>query len=78
MIGIILLLSEKRAYFGINDRLLIIGDGIKVCKEAKKTPGVKRLHQDSVIAEKVNTFMATTSVMAVFLSETKRSPFAFP
>ena len=30
-----------------NDRLLIIGDGIKVCKEAKKTPGVKRLHQDS-------------------------------
>lgn len=30
-----------------NGRILIIGDGIKVCKEAKKMPGVKRLHQDS-------------------------------
>lgn len=30
-----------------NGRLLLIGDGIKVCKEAKKMPGVKRLHQDS-------------------------------
>ena len=30
-----------------NGRHLIIGDGIKVCKEAKKMPAVKRLHQDS-------------------------------
>jgi hypothetical protein len=30
-----------------NGRLLLIGDGIKVCKEAKKMPGVKKLHQDS-------------------------------
>ena len=30
-----------------NDRLLLIGDGIKICKEALKMPGVKRLHQDS-------------------------------
>ena len=30
-----------------NDRLLLIGDGIKICKEAFKMPGVKRLHQDS-------------------------------
>ena len=28
-------------------RLLLIGDGIKVCKEAKKMPGVKKLHQNS-------------------------------
>jgi hypothetical protein len=30
-----------------NDRLLLIGAGIKICKEALKMPGVKRLYQDS-------------------------------
>jgi len=30
-----------------NNRLLLIGDGIKISKEALKMPGVKRLHQDS-------------------------------
>ena len=31
----------------INGRCLIIGDGIKLCKEAKKMPGIKSLHQES-------------------------------
>ncbi len=31
----------------IDGRYLIAGDGIKIAKEAKKMPGVKRLHQDS-------------------------------
>jgi hypothetical protein len=31
----------------IDGRCLVAGDGIKVSKEAKKMPGVKRLHQDS-------------------------------
>ncbi len=31
----------------IKGRYLIVGDGIKVAKEAKKMPGVKRLHQES-------------------------------
>jgi hypothetical protein len=30
-----------------NHRKLLIGDGIKISKEARKTPGVKYLHQDS-------------------------------
>lgn len=30
-----------------SQRCLLIGDGIKVSKEARKMPGVKRLHQDS-------------------------------
>ena len=30
-----------------NDRVLLIGDGIKICKESKKIPGVKKLHQNS-------------------------------
>jgi len=31
----------------IDGRLLIAGDGIKICKEAEKMPAVKRLHQES-------------------------------
>jgi hypothetical protein len=31
----------------IDGRLLLAGDGIKVCKEADKMPAVKRLHQES-------------------------------
>ena len=31
----------------IDERLLLAGDGIKICKEAEKMPGVKRLHQES-------------------------------
>jgi len=31
----------------IDNRLVLAGDGIKVCKEAEKMPAVKRLHQES-------------------------------
>jgi hypothetical protein len=31
----------------IDGRLVLVGDGIKVSKEAEKMPGVKRLHQES-------------------------------
>jgi hypothetical protein len=40
-----------------NDRLLLIGDGIKVSKEAQKMPGVKKLHQDSDNSGKADTIM---------------------
>lgn len=38
------------AYYPIpefNGRPLLIGDGIKICKESTKMPGVKKLHQNS-------------------------------
>jgi hypothetical protein len=31
----------------LNDRLVLIGDGLKVAKEGKKMPAVKKLHQSS-------------------------------
>jgi hypothetical protein len=31
----------------VDNRYLLAGDGIKVPKEARKMPGVKRLHQES-------------------------------
>lgn len=31
----------------IDGRYVLAGDGIKICKEAEKMPGVKKLHQES-------------------------------
>jgi metallophosphoesterase superfamily enzyme len=31
----------------VDDRPVLIGDNIKVAKEAQRMPGVKKLHQDS-------------------------------
>lgn len=31
----------------IDNRYVLVGDGIKICKEAEKMPGVKKLHQES-------------------------------
>jgi len=31
----------------VNDRIVLVGDGIKIPKQGKKMPGVKRLHQES-------------------------------
>jgi hypothetical protein len=39
---------ERCTVLKIDDRLLLAGDGIKICKEAEKMPAVKRLHQESV------------------------------
>jgi hypothetical protein len=38
---------ERCTVLKIDDRLLLAGDGIKICKEAEKMPAVKRLHQES-------------------------------
>ncbi|MGC1952403.1 MAG: hypothetical protein WA970_07505 [Gammaproteobacteria bacterium] len=33
--------------FRVDNRLVLIGDGLKVAKEGKKMPAVKKLHQSS-------------------------------
>ena len=33
--------------YKVNDMLVLVGDGIKVSKEGRKMPGVKKLHQES-------------------------------
>lgn len=48
----------------INDRLVLIGDGIKVAKRGKKMPGVKLLHQQS---ENKAEFILGHSLQAVSL-----------
>lgn len=41
----------------INNRPILVGDGIKVCKEAQKMPGVKKLHQESANSGKGETIL---------------------
>jgi hypothetical protein len=41
------LLIERFPLVEVNGRLVMAGDGIKVCKEATRMPAVKPLHQDS-------------------------------
>jgi hypothetical protein len=41
------IVQEQFPLITVGDYLVMIGDGIKVSKEAKKMPGVKSLHQDS-------------------------------
>ncbi|CAN2041120.1 hypothetical protein GMMP15_20021 [Candidatus Magnetomoraceae bacterium gMMP-15] len=40
-----------------NGRSLLIGDGIKVCKEAKKMPGVKKCIKNPKIAASQNIYL---------------------
>ena len=45
-VAIVFKLFKKNIVF-VNDRIVIIGDGIKIPKEGKKMPAVKSLHQES-------------------------------
>jgi hypothetical protein len=42
-----LIVLERCPLPTIDSRLLLVGDGIKISKEAEKMPAVKRLHQES-------------------------------
>ena len=42
-----LIVLERCPLPTIDNRLLLVGDGIKISKEAEKMPAVKRLHQES-------------------------------
>jgi len=47
MIVWIRLCREKFTLVSLNERLLIVGDGIKVSKESQRQPGLKYLHSPS-------------------------------
>lgn len=52
--------------YRVNGRLVLIGDGIKVAKEAKKMPAVKSLHQESQNNSKPS-FIMGHSIQAISL-----------
>jgi hypothetical protein len=41
------IVAQNAPLLKVADRLVLVGDNIKISKEAKKMPAVKKLHQDS-------------------------------
>jgi hypothetical protein len=61
----------------INNRLVLVGDGIKVAKRGKKMPGVKRLHQASD-SNKPEFIMGHSLQSVCILMNAASSVFAVP
>ncbi len=62
----------------LNGHLLMVGDGIKVSKEAKKMPGVKKLHQESENSGKAPFIFGHHFGVVGLLAGTVKSMFCIP
>jgi len=62
----------------VNDRLILVGDGIKVPKCGKKMPAVKSLHQDSESNTKPEYIMGHSLQAVSVLVQAANSVFAVP
>lgn len=62
----------------INNRYVIIGDGIKVAKAGKKMPAVKRLHQESESNTKPEYIMGHSCQSIALLVSAAETTFAVP
>lgn len=62
----------------INDRYVIVGDGIKIPKAGKKMPGVKTLHQESASNTKPEYIMGHSCQAVSILAGANESVFAVP
>jgi hypothetical protein len=56
----------------VNDRLVLVGDGIKVPKRGKRMPAVKLLHQESESNTKPQYIMTPTIMSQKFLPKVRR------
>ena len=61
-----------------NERLVLVGDGIKVAKQGKKMPGVKSLHQESESNSKAEYIMGHSFQAVSLLCQAGKSVFAVP
>jgi hypothetical protein len=59
-----IVITKFNSAIKINNRFIIVGDGIKIGKEGKKIPGVKCLHQDSQTNSKAK-FIMGHSIQAI-------------
>jgi hypothetical protein len=62
----------------VNDRLVLVGDGIKVPKRGKKMPAVKLLHQESESNTKPQYIMGHSLQAVSLLVHAAKSVFAVP
>lgn len=57
----------------VNGRLVLVGDGIKVGKQGRKMPAVKRLHQESESNTKAEYIMGHSFQAALSLPRRRRA-----
>lgn len=62
----------------LSGHLLMVGDGIKISKEAKRMPGVKKLHQESDNSGKAPFIFGHHFGVVGFLAGTCKSIFCLP
>ena len=62
----------------VNGRILLVGDGLKVPKEGKKMPAVKKLHQESSSNSKPDYIFGHSCQVIALLAGTIKSVFAIP
>ena len=62
----------------VNGRLILIGDGIKIGKQGKKMPSVKKLHQQSESNSKAEYIMGHSFQAISILSRADNTFFAVP
>jgi hypothetical protein len=77
-IWINLILSRFSGLVRINNRYVLIGDGIKVGKEGKKMPAVKQLHQESESNSKPEYIMGHSIQALGILAKGLSTHFAIP
>lgn len=71
-------LSQHPNCYQINGQRVYVGDGIKVAKEGRKMPGVKRLHQESENVNKPEWIRGHYFNALSILLATGRACFAVP
>lgn len=62
----------------VNDRFVLVGDGIKIAKEGKKMPAVKLLHQESDSNSKAEYIMGHSCQAVAMLVSALKTVFAVP
>ena len=62
----------------VNNRLVLVGDGIKVAKQGKRMPAVKSLHQESESNSKAEYIMGHSFQAVSLLCQAGNSVFAVP
>ncbi len=70
---------QKCPLIKIDGRCLVVGDGIKISKEAKKMPGVKKMHQESSNSGKPSYITGHHhGVIGILAGWTKKKIFCVP
>jgi hypothetical protein len=73
-----MILQRSSLLLQVNGRLLLVGDGLKVPKEGKNMPAVKKLHQESESNSKANYIFGHSCQAIAILAGVANSIFAVP